>query len=77
MNVYFKLCSNIWNSDATCSCAVFVQSGDDVIVIDSCGPRAEAVGTMTVTIFNNGPLTRGTRILSYNGRTKYKVGGVG
>lgn len=59
----------------TCNCAVAARAGDDVIVIDKCGPKnsGNAFYPMTVKLFKNGILTPGFRILSqYEGR-EYQV----
>ncbi len=57
-----------------CTCYVNIRSGDDVIVIDSCGPRAKANGgQMELVVFLNGELTPGTRILQFNNGKKFKV----
>ena len=34
VNAFFRACPSSINGDATCNCAVSIQSGDDVIVID-------------------------------------------
>ena len=71
--MFFDKCGNWINADATCNCGAAVQVGDDVIVVDSCGPRAIDAGGITVTIFRNGPLTKGTMIFGNPGRTAYTV----
>ncbi len=57
-----------------CTCYVNIRSGDDVIVIDSCGPRAKANGgQMELVVLLNGELTPGTRILQFKNGNKFKV----
>ena len=58
------------NGGAACHCAITVQSGDDVIKIDSCGPSSP---TIELTLYLNGELTPGTTITQYNGGLKYEV----
>ena len=52
-----------------------VKSGDDVILIDQCGAkRSYAKGNrMTVTLYQVGELTKGTRIQRLQGGKTYKV----
>ena len=56
--------------DATCNCAVAVRSGDDIILIDGCGPNSEIRNKrMRVNVYKNGDLTEGTRLFTEsNGR---------
>ncbi|XP_041368567.1 uncharacterized protein LOC121382945 isoform X2 [Gigantopelta aegis] len=69
---FYRAC----NGRASCNCAVTVKSGDDVILIDRCGPT---MGTSTrktriaVKIFKNGQLTKHTRILQFAGGKRYEV----
>lgn len=57
-----------------CTCTVSIRSGDDVIIVDSCGERALAKGgQMQVEVLLNGELTPGTKILSENNGNKIKV----
>ena len=68
---------------ASCNCAVAVQSGDDVIVIERCLRRKkwfrrisgseESVNRMRVDMYVNGNLTRGTRVLQEADGKKYNV----
>ena len=64
------------NGHAACHCIIAIRSGDDVIVIDSCGP-AETPKSRTpqieVRLYLNGDLTPGTKIEQYNGGREYKV----
>ena len=59
----------------SCNCAVSVLSGDDVIVIDRCGPSASPTKKvpLTVKLYKKGELTPGTRIRRIDGGLKYKV----
>ena len=66
------------NRHAACHCAVAIRSGDDVIVIDSCGARRTSnrrPGTVAIRMILNGELTPHTRILRINNGKGYKVGG--
>lgn len=57
-----------------CTCTVSIRSGNDVIIIDSCGERAKANGgSMQLEVYLNGQFTPGTKILQYNDGRKYKV----
>ena len=70
---------------ASCNCAVAVQSGDDVIVIDRCTrkrrPFLHIDGTydddpltvMSVDLYLNGELTEGTRVYEESDGKKYIV----
>ena len=61
---------------AACHCIIAIRSGDDVIVIDSCGPDRTPVSRtpqIEVRLYLNGDLTPGTKIEQYNGGTTYKV----
>lgn len=71
VRAFYRSC----NGRASCNCAVAVRAGDDVIIIDKCGPEAttDQFYPMTVKMFLRGSLTPGLRILSqYEGR-EYKV----
>ena len=71
---YFRQCNP--NNAATCTCAVAVQSGDDVFVIDRCGevPGGPNSAPITITPYiTGGELTAGTLIYRYDGGTKYRV----
>ena len=64
------------NLRATCHCTIAIRSGDDVIVIDSCGPGKTPVSRtpqIEVRLYLNGDLTPGTKIEQYNGGTTYRV----
>ena len=65
------------NGHAACHCAIAIRSGDDVILIDSCGPDATPETRMPqieVRLYLNGDLTPGTEIIQYDGGRTYKVG---
>ena len=72
---YYRLCPNLFYDDATCNCGAAVQSGDDVILIDRCGPtvNGQLVHAMTVTAYLNGKLTPGTKVYRYNNGESYRV----
>lgn len=73
VRTFYRKCNR---GRATCNCAVAVRSGDDVIVIDRCGPTVTTSGKykpIKITLFLNGQLTAGTRILSFGGGKKYEV----
>ncbi|KAK2166189.1 hypothetical protein NP493_1334g01011 [Ridgeia piscesae] len=62
--------------NAACHCIIAIRSGDDVIVIDSCGPDktpASRIPQIEVQLYLNGDLTPGTIIEQYNGGYAYKV----
>ena len=64
------------NNHAACHCTIAIRSGDDVIVIDVCGPNgtpASRIPQIEVQLYLNGDLTPGTTIEQYNGGTAYKV----
>ena len=67
---FIRRCGNV-----ACNCAVAVLSGDDVILIESCGPRDAPypAGTLTVKFYLNGELNPGTSLTRYNGGLKYEV----
>lgn len=72
VHVFYRKCGDI----ASCNCAVAARAGDDVIVIDKCGPSAQnTLGfyPLTVRLFRNGVLTPGFKLLSrFEGR-EHKV----
>ena len=64
------------NGHAACHCAIAIRSGDDVILIDSCGPDATPetrTPQIEVRLYLNGDLTPGTEIIQYDGGRTYKV----
>lgn len=71
VHVFYRSC----NGRASCNCAVAVRSGDDVILIDKCGPKMNANkrGSLKISLFINGELTPNTHILSINNGNKFKV----
>ncbi|CAI9738780.1 Willebrand factor D and EGF domain-containing [Octopus vulgaris] len=70
VHTFYRSCNN----HASCNCAVAVQSGDDVIVIDRCGPTKKTKkGSTTITLYLNDELTEGTRIIQLYGGRKYMV----
>lgn len=70
VHVFLTSCANILNFRATCTCAVAVQSGDDVIVFDRCGLL---FGPMNVMSYINGELTPGTNVYSFDNGASYRV----
>ncbi|KAK0057376.1 hypothetical protein Bpfe_013183, partial [Biomphalaria pfeifferi] len=73
IRTFYRACAK----RASCNCAVAARAGDDVIVIDKCGPFRNSTSRnffpMTVKLFRNGALTPGFRILSqYEGR-EYQI----
>ena len=69
---------------ASCNCAVAVQSGDDVIVIDRCrrdrktlrrllGGRTKQFTKMSVDVYLNGELTLGTHVYEEADGRKYVI----
>ena len=67
---FIRRCGNV-----ACNCAVAIRSGDDIILIDSCGPRDApyAAGTLVVRFYLNGDLTPGTSLHQYDDGLKYEV----
>ncbi|KAH9523925.1 hypothetical protein Btru_047518, partial [Bulinus truncatus] len=67
VRLFFRRCAGA----ASCNCAA--KAGDDVIVIDECGPFKNSTTDnffpMTVKLYRNGKMTPGFRIISrYEGR---------
>lgn len=61
---------------AACNCAVAVKSGDDVILLDVCGPSVKATTRkpiFTTKMYLNGELTPGTEVISHGGGKTYEV----
>ncbi|XP_033756294.1 uncharacterized protein LOC117339038 [Pecten maximus] len=70
VRVFFRKC----NGRAACNCAVAVRSGDDVILIDRCGPDSDnAQPHLDVRSYINDDLTLGTRVVKYEGGKEYRV----
>ncbi|XP_029649426.2 uncharacterized protein LOC115223143 [Octopus sinensis] len=70
VHAFYRSC----NGRASCNCAIAVRSGDDVILIDRCGSSMKIKKTtLTITLFQNGELTPGTKIYRLNGGKKFKV----
>lgn len=72
MRTFYRKCNR---GKATCNCAVAVRSGDDVIVIDRCGASSSTskYKALKMTLYLNGQLTKGTRVIAYGGGKKYEV----
>lgn len=73
VHTFYRRC----NGRASCNCAVAVKAGDDVLLVDKCGPAESSTGgfyPITVKLFRNGILTPGFQILSYYEGRKIKVG---
>jgi len=61
---------------AACHCTIAIRSGDDVVIINNCGPggmQVSRIPQIEVRLYLNGVLTPGTKIEQYNGGTTYKV----
>lgn len=61
---------------AAWNCAVAVKSGDDVILLDVCGPSVKATTRkpiFTIKMYLNGELTTGTEGISHGGGKTYEV----
>ena len=69
VRAYYRKC----NERASCNCAAAVRVGDDVIVVDKCGPERGKDSPVQVQLFLKGQLETGTRIVQYNGGKKYEV----
>lgn len=57
----------------SCTCAVAVRSGDDVLIIDSCDRPDGSELPLDTTLYKNGELTPGTVIVSENEGKVHKV----
>ncbi|XP_074642559.1 uncharacterized protein LOC141899868 isoform X2 [Tubulanus polymorphus] len=71
VNSFYRACGS-----ATCNCAVAVQSGDDVIVLDRCDDATVGVNLQRhflVKLYKNGNLSAGTRIKRFDGGLKYEI----
>ena len=75
VHTFLRACGNFLNGDATCTCAMAVQSGDDVFVFDRCGAQRDSTvtGAINVKAYINGVLTKGTRVLKFDSGNKYEV----
>lgn len=69
VNTFYRKC----NRHASCNCAVAVKSGDDVILIDRCGPKEGRRTPVDVSVFANGDLTPGTHIYRFLEGKRYEV----
>ncbi|XP_064632393.1 uncharacterized protein LOC135490806 [Lineus longissimus] len=68
---YYRKCGGGYPS---CNCGAAAKIGDDVILLDRCGPKPDPNRRhLTVTVFKNGELTPGTKILRLDGGAKYEV----
>lgn len=60
---------------AAWNCAVAVKSGNDVILLDVCGPSVKATTRkpiFTIKMYLNGELTPGTEVISHGGGLNIK-----
>ena len=55
----------------TCTCAVIVQSGDDVVVFDRCNPVTD--GAVDVRLYLNDQLSENTQVMQFADGGKYRV----
>ncbi|KAK7469526.1 hypothetical protein BaRGS_00036472, partial [Batillaria attramentaria] len=69
VHTFYRNC----NGHASCNCAVAVRSGDDVILIDRCGPESGETIPLDISVYANGDLTAGTYIYSFLEGRRYKV----
>lgn len=69
MHTFYRRC----NGKASCNCAVAVQSGNDVIVIDKCGPKAGTKKALTIKVYRKDKLNPGTKIIQSAGGKQYEV----
>ena len=76
MHTFQRSCAWRGSPIATCNCGIGIRSGDDVILFDTCGDTPRGThpenSPLTVQIYNNGPLTQGTRIVK-SGQGSYTV----
>ncbi|XP_059165052.1 uncharacterized protein LOC131947771 [Physella acuta] len=76
VQVNYRSCSSS-RMTATCNCITAVQSGDDVVVFNSCDARQNKqrpdAAAIDVQIFINGELTPGTKIKQLAGGQQYEV----
>ena len=77
MHAFYRACGT--TNGASCNCAVSIQSGDDVIVIDQCGPtkpltkQERDTKRQRVHLYLNGELTPGTQVRKLRGGKTYQV----
>ena len=70
VHTFYRSC----NGKASCNCAVAVKSGDDVILLDKCGPSADSTKQpLSVDIYYNGDITSGTKIFRFLEGKRYEV----
>lgn len=69
VHTFYRNC----NGHASCNCAVAVKSGDDVILIDRCGPDKGKSVPVDLSVFANGDITPGTRIYRFLEGKRYEV----
>ena len=69
MRSFFRRC----NKKAACNCAVVVKSGNDVILVDICGPSMGKSRRFSIKLFLVGRLTTGTEVISHGGGQTYEV----
>nr|XP_034327587.1 uncharacterized protein LOC105328884 [Crassostrea gigas] len=72
VRTYYRRC----NLRAACNCAVAIKSGNDVILVDVCGPSRGASTKrtiFTIKMYLNGELTPGTEVISHNGGKTFEV----
>lgn len=61
------------NKNWTCTCAILVQSEDDIIVADRCAGN----NITDIRLYVNGQLTPGTRVARFGDGSKYRVSNYG
>ncbi|KAJ8316790.1 hypothetical protein KUTeg_004694 [Tegillarca granosa] len=72
VHTFYRSC----NGKASCNCAVAIKAGDDVILIDKCGPKsANSLGFYPITyrLYRNGQLTPGFKLLRFDEGRKFLV----
>ncbi|XP_035827995.1 uncharacterized protein LOC118477191 [Aplysia californica] len=59
------------DSNQTCTCAVMVLSGNDVVVLDRCD--GGAAGALDTRLYLNGDLTEDTRVIQFVDGGRYRI----
>jgi hypothetical protein len=72
VRTFYRRCNRV----AACNCAVAVRSGDDVILVDVCGPSMKKTSRRTpytLKMYLSGDLTPGTEVIRKSGGKTYEV----
>ncbi|XP_056005498.1 uncharacterized protein LOC130050218 isoform X3 [Ostrea edulis] len=72
VRTFYRKC----DTRASCNCAIAVRSGDDVILVDVCGPtmgKSPKQTPYTIKMYLNGDLTPGTEVIRRFGGKTYEI----